>query len=159
MGVHKMQGSVFFLFMLSISSSYPLPRPNIILYLRQHQQDNPQNQGEGNFEITNSVDEGLNQEILSFQQFANTKENLLTAQSENLAAEMKDLEKEMEEKLKLLEDQLQTKQEEEQKLRFQLEQRKYSPDWGQFARAPDRESSERGDNRGAYNENRPVVNM
>merc|ERR1712142_1040790 len=128
MGI-KMQDSVFFLLVLSISACYPLPRPNIILDLRQHQQDNPTTQEEGNFEITNSVDEGLDQEILSFQQFANTKENLLTAQSENLAAEMKDLEKEMEEKLKLLEDQLHTKQEEEQKLRFQLEQRNYSQDW------------------------------
>ena len=66
----------------------------------------------------------MNKEILAFEEFANTKESLLTAQSESLAAEMKDLEKEMEEKLKVLEDQFQTKLKEEQNLRSELLQRK-----------------------------------
>ena len=47
---------------------------------------------------------------MSFQDFANAKENSLTAQSETLAAEMKQMEEELAEKLKLLEDQFETKQ-------------------------------------------------
>jgi hypothetical protein len=54
---------------------------------------------------------------LSFQDFANAKENSLTAQSETLAAEMKQMEEDLAEKLKLLEDQLETKQKEEEKTR------------------------------------------
>ena len=64
---------------------------------------------------------------MSFQDFANAKENSLTAQSETLAAEMKQMEEELAEKLKLLEDQLETKQREEQKLRLALQQRKEDP--------------------------------
>ena len=64
---------------------------------------------------------------MSFKDFANAKENSLTAQSETLAAEMKQMEEELAEKLKLLEDQLETKQKEEEKLRLELQQRKEDP--------------------------------
>ena len=64
---------------------------------------------------------------MSFQDFANAKENSLTAQSETLAAEMKQMEEELAEKLKLLEDQLETKEKEEEKLRLELHHRKRDP--------------------------------
>ena len=66
----------------------------------------------------------MQENILSFEKFANGKEDLLTAQSETLAAEMSKLEEQMTEKLKVLEDQLDAKQDEEERLRLELQHRK-----------------------------------
>ena len=57
---------------------------------------------------------------MSFENFANEKENLLTLQSETLEEEMKKLEEQLAEKLNVLEDKFKEKEEEEKTLRKQI---------------------------------------
>merc|ERR1711970_144205 len=141
-------GSVFVFLALSITLCHPLPLPSLLHHLQQEQGGHPQPEEQGDVKNVDSEDPALNENILAFEEFANTKESLLTAQSESLAAEMKDLEKEMEDKLKLLEDQFQTKLKEEQNLRSELLQRKGNPDWEHFTIVPERESSQREEDDG-----------
>merc|ERR1711970_395395 len=120
-------GSVFVFLALSITLCHPLPLPSLLQHLQQEQGGNPQPKEDGDVENIDSEDPALNKEILAFEEFANTKESLLTAQSESLAAEMKDLEKEKE----------------DQNLRSELLQRKGDNNWEHFTIIPERESSER----------------
>merc|ERR1711872_110814 len=60
------------------------------------------------------------QEIVSFENFANEKEDLLTLQSETLEEEMKKLEEQLAEKLNVLEDKFKEKEEEEKTFRKQI---------------------------------------
>merc|ERR1711862_465772 len=145
MGISNMiAGFVFILLAVSILPCNPLPLPSLLHHLQQEQHDSPQPEEEGDVKDVKSEDPALNKEILAFEEFANTKESLLTAQSESLAAEMKDLEQEMEEKLKLLEDQFQTKLKEEQNLRSELLQRKGNTNLeNYFTIIPEREASEK----------------
>merc|ERR1712183_147917 len=137
MGISNMiAGSAFVFLALSITLCHPLPLPSLLQHLQQEQGGNPQPREDGDVENIDSEDPALNKDILAFEEFANTKESLLTAQSESLAAEMED-------KLKLLEDQFQTKLKEEQNLRSELLQRKGDDNWEHFTIIPERESSKR----------------
>eukprot|EP00091_Calanus_sinicus_P009477 TRINITY_DN22166_c0_g1_i1.p1 TRINITY_DN22166_c0_g1~~TRINITY_DN22166_c0_g1_i1.p1 ORF type:complete len:163 (-),score=62.61 TRINITY_DN22166_c0_g1_i1:77-565(-) len=142
----------------------PVPEPSLLHVLHQEQQGGAQG-GEGNSEgqieqlNEKREDPNLEDEILSFQDFADAKGHSLTVQSETLAAEMKQMEEELAEKLKLLEDELETKQKEEETLREELKHRMEYPEFkahenmfageenSLYPRIKENESSERGDNK------------
>ena len=77
--------------------------------------------------VLSNTENSLKKEIFSFETFAKAKENSLTAQSDTLAGEMKKLEEELSEKLQNLENELEAKQDEEKKLRVELDIRKKNP--------------------------------